>query len=105
VVAAAVAVLWIVLSMQTHLIFHLMPAAPSLASAFAFRWRTGGGRAHPRVPPKPREVLVLLVGALVITTATTLILARSGEFLDRPLLVAAIAVVGATIAGIWLRGR
>lgn len=99
------AVLWIVLSVRTRLIFHLMPAAPSLASAVTFRWRTGGGRAHPRVPPQPREMLALLVGALVITTATALILARSGHFLDRPLLVAAIALAGATIAGIWLRGR
>lgn len=104
-VAAAVAVLWIVLSMRTRLIFHLMPATPSLGAALTFRWRTGAGRANPRVPAQPREVLAVLAGALIITTATALVLARAGHFLDRPLLVAAIALAGAALAGIWLRAR
>lgn len=46
IVAAGVAILWIVLSLWTRLIFHLMPAAPSLGAAFAFRWRTSVGQAN-----------------------------------------------------------
>ena len=103
--AAAVAVLWIVLSMRTRLIFHLMPAAPSLGAALTFRWRTGAARANPQVAAQPREVLAVLAGALIITTATALVLARAGHVLDRPLLVAAIALAGGALAGIWLRAR
>lgn len=103
-VATAVAVLWIVLSLQTRLIFHLMPAAPSLGAAFTFRWRTGAGRGNPQDPAQLGDVLALLAGALIITTATGLVLARAGHFLDGELLVAAIALAGAAMSGLWLRG-
>ncbi len=103
-VATAVAVLWIVLSLRTRLIFHLMPAAPSLGAAFTFRWRTGAGRENPQDPAQLRDVLALLAGALIITTAAALVLARAGHFLDGDLLVAAITLAGAAMSGLWLRG-
>ncbi len=99
------AVLWIVLSLRTRLIFHLMPAAPSLGAALTFRWRTGSERANPPGRAQLGEGLALLAGALIFTTAGALVLARAGQFLDRPLLVAAIALAGAAIAGLWLRAR
>ncbi len=70
--------------LRTRLIFHLMPAAPSLGAAFTFRWRTG---------------------VLIITTTTALLLARAGHFLDGQPLVAAIALAGAAMSGLWLRAR
>ncbi len=102
--ATAVAVLWIVLSLRTRLIFHLMPAAPSLGAAFTFRWRTGAGPGNPQDAAPPRDVLALLAGALIITMAAGLVLARAGHFLDGELLVAAVALAGAVMSGLWLRG-
>lgn len=105
VVAAAVAAVWIVLSLWAHLIFHLMPAAPSLGAALTFGWRTGAGLANPKAPAQPAELVALLAGALVVTAATALVLTRVGHFLDRPLVVAAIALAGAVLGGLALRGR
>ena len=52
----------------------------------------------------PWDVLVLLAGVLIITTATALVLARAGHFLNGQPLVAGIALAGAAISGLWLRG-
>lgn len=95
--ASAVGAAWLALASATGLIYHFAPGAPFAAAAFAYRWRSGGGRV-----PGGR-VAALLLGAAAATAAALLALHAAAHPLDAPAVTAVVAAVGAAASAIWLR--
>jgi hypothetical protein len=95
--ATGAGVLWLALSTSTGLIFHLMPGAPVLAGAWAYRWREGRG------PAPWLRVALILVAATFAASAAVLTLVAAGRPLDDPAVTAAVAAAGALLAAAWLR--
>ncbi|HEX9549744.1 MAG TPA: hypothetical protein VF971_01475 [Candidatus Limnocylindrales bacterium] len=91
-VAAALA--WFALASATGLIFHVMPAAPTLAAAYVVRW------AVDRPPSRARRSAILALGAS-IAAAMSLILGFGGRPLDEPPLTV-LAILGGVVIGAWL---
>lgn len=94
--AVAAALAWYALASLTGLIFHLMPAGPTLVAASIVRWAEGrspGGRSVGR----SRRAALLVAGAS-IAVAMSLGLESSGHPLDEPSLTA-LAVVGGVVIG------
>ncbi len=93
VAAVIVALLaWVVLSVATGLIFHLMPAAPALAAILGYRWADG----DVRLPWSTTAALgaIGVAGAIVGS-----VLVRSfGGLLDEPALVVGAIAAGLTLA-------
>jgi hypothetical protein len=92
--AVAAAFVWYVLASVTGLIFHFMPAGPTLVAAWIAR---SAGDGPPR---RGRAAAVLVVGALV-ALLMTLALAGLGRPLDDPSLTA-LAIAGGVGLGAWL---
>ncbi len=61
------------LAALTGLIFHFMPAGPTLASAWIGRWATDGGYGP------TQRLLLLAVGASIAMAATLLLAPRVGR--------------------------
>ena len=76
--ASAVGAAWLALASATGLIYHFAPGAPFAAAAFAYRWRSGGGRV-----PGGR-VAALLLGAAAATAAALLALHAAARSTRRP---------------------
>ena len=95
-VAAAMAAgaAWWALAAVSGLIFHLMPAAPTLAAAAVVRLTEA-----PR-PGRVREAAPLVAGAS-IAVAASLVVAAAGLPLDDPP-VTALAIIGGLGIGAWL---
>lgn len=92
--AVAVGVAWYALATTTGLIFHLMPAGPTLAAAWVDR------RADRRPLSRGRRLAVLAAGTLIAVTAS-LILAAAGRPLDEPV-VTTLAIVAGVVGGGWI---
>ncbi len=91
--AGAVALLWYALASVTGLIFHFMPAGPSLAAAWILRWADE--------PPRRRPRIAALASGAAIALATTVLLAQEGRPLDDPALTGLALAAGVAI-GAWL---
>lgn len=94
--AAATAAVWFGLASVTGLIFHLMPAAPTIAAAWMIRF---AGAAV----PSERQLAAVATGAS-FAGATTILLARQGRPLDEPLFTGLVLGAGIAIAA-WLLRR
>ena len=92
--AIAAAAAWWALAAVSELIFHLMPAAPTLAAAAVVRLAEA-----PR-PGRVREAAPLVAGAS-IAVAASLVVAAAGLPLDDPP-VTALAIIGGLGIGAWL---
>ncbi len=92
--AVAAALVWYVLASATGLIFHFMPAAPTLVAAWIVRW------ADHQPPSRGRRAGLLVLGASV-ALATTVVLATQGRPLDEPPLTA-LALAGGVGIGVWV---
>jgi len=104
--ALGTAGLWLVLSVVTRLIFHLMPAAPFLAAAIVFRVVAGQSTAAPPARSASfAEALVLMMATALITVLGAAAVRQAGGFLDAPAAVVAIAGAGALAATVWIRLR
>jgi hypothetical protein len=88
---------WFALALATGLIYHLLPGAPFLAVAAAYRWRAGRRRIS------GIGAAVLLAVAAATSAATLVALHAAGRSLDAAAATAAVAVVGALAAWAWLR--
>ncbi len=104
--ALSAAGLWLVLSVFTRQIFHLMPATPFLAAGLVFR----AVAANPKDSSSTRsagfsEALVLMVATALIAVGGAAAVRQAGGFLDAPAAVVAIAAGGALAATIWIRLR
>ena len=95
--AVPVGVLWLALSLATGLIYHFMPGAMFLASTWAFRWATRGGRAS------WAEAVAVTIGAGAVTAVGLVAVPAAGGALDDPREIAAVILVGAGLALVWLR--
>lgn len=94
--AAGAAATWVGLALATGLIFHLMPVAPALAAAAAYRAVRPAGR------PSPGTQALVLVPALALSCAAAMLLARAGSPLDAPALTVAAIAAGAMGGAWWL---
>jgi hypothetical protein len=92
--ASAAAFVWYGLASVTGLIFHFMPAGPTLLAAWIVRSAADGP------PSRGRLAAVLTVGS-VTALFTTLVLAGQGRPLDDPWLTAVAIAAGIGI-GAWL---
>ncbi len=92
--AGAVALLWYALASVTGLIFHFMPAGPTLAAAWILRWVADE-------PPRRRPRIAALASGAAIALAMTVLLAQEGRPLDDPALTGLALAAGVAI-GAWL---
>ncbi len=92
--AVAAALAWYVLASATGLIFHFMPAGPTLVATWIVR------SADDQPPSRARRAALLALGVSV-ALATTLVLAAQGRPLDEPALTA-LALAGGMGIGAWL---
>ena len=92
--AAAAAFIWYGLALATGLIFHFMPAGPTLVAAWVARSSTDG-------PPSRRRVAAVLIVGSLTALLTSLVLAGQGRPLDEPWLTALAIAAGVGI-GAWL---
>lgn len=94
--AVGTALVWSALAGITGLIFHFMPAGPTLASAWI--GRSAGSEIYGRT----QRLLVLAIGAS-ISVATTLLLAAQGRALDDAPLTVGVVVLGVAAGARLLR--
>lgn len=92
--AVTAALVWYALASATGLIFHFMPAGPTLVAAWIVR------SADDQPPSRGRRAALLALGASV-ALATTAVLAAQGRPLDEPPLTA-LALAGGMGIGAWL---
>ena len=93
VAAVIVALLaWVVLSVATGLIFHLLPAAPILAAMLAYRWASDDERL-----PWSAATAFGAIGVLAAIAGSVLVRAYGG-LLDEPALVVGAIAAGLTLA-------
>lgn len=92
--AVATALVWYVLASVTGLIFHFMPAGPTLVTAWIVRW------ADDRPRGRGQRTALLAFGAS-IALAMALVLAREGRSLDEPL-ITGLAIAAGVLIGAWL---
>lgn len=95
--AVAAALVWYALASVTGLIFHFMPAGPTLVTAWIVRW------ADDRPRGRGQRTVLLAAGAS-IALAMTLVLAGEGRPLDEPL-ITGLAIAGGAVIGAWLLRR
>lgn len=92
--AVAAALVWYALASATGLIFHFLPAGPTLVAAWIVR------SADDRPPSRGRRAALLALGVSV-ALAMALVLAAQGRPLDEPPLTALAIAAGVGI-GAWL---
>ena len=95
--AVTTALVWYVLASVTGLIFHFMPAGPTLATAWVLQ----------SVDNRPRgrgQRTAALAASASIALAMTLVLAGVGRPLDEPL-ITGLAIAAGVITGAWLLRR
>jgi hypothetical protein len=92
--AIAAALAWYVLASVTGLIFHFMPAGPTIATAWILRW------ADDRPTARRHRTALLALGAS-IALVMTLVLAVEGRQLDEPL-ITGLAIAAGVAIGAWL---
>lgn len=92
--AVAAALVWYALASATGLIFHFMPAGPTLVAAWIVR------SADDQPPSRGRRAALLALSASV-ALATTVVLAAQGHPLDEPPLTA-LALAGGVGIGAWV---
>ncbi|MEO8468857.1 MAG: hypothetical protein ABI573_04230 [Chloroflexota bacterium] len=85
-------VAWVVLSIATGLIFHLMPAAPVVGAILGYRWADGDVRL-------PWSTTAALAAIGVAAAIVGSVLVRSfGGLLDDPVLLLGAIAVGLVLA-------
>ena len=92
--AVAAALVWFALASATGLIFHFMPAAPSLVAAWIMRADVDGNH-------RPGRLGAGLVAATLVAVLMTLVLSAQGRPLDEPV-PTTLAIVGGLGFGAWL---
>ncbi len=92
--AVAAGLVWYGLASATGLIFHFMPAGPTLVAAWIVR------SAVDQPLSRGRRAALLALGASV-ALVTTVVLAAQGRPLDEPALTA-LALAGGMGIGAWL---
>lgn len=92
-------IVWVALSGMTGLIFHLMPAAPALAGAFAYRW------ARPEASIPQSTTLALAAAGIAAGVIGAEVVRATGGLLDEPLAVVAAIGAGSVIGPLLARRR
>ncbi len=92
--AVSAALVWYALASVTGLIFYVMPAGPTLVTAWIVRW------ADDRPRGRGQRTALLAAGAS-IAMAMSFVLAGEGRPLDEPL-ITGLAIAAGVLIGAWL---